>query len=289
MSVATARPASLRLPIDGMTCASCVGRVERALKKVPGVQAVNVNLATEAAEVEAAESLDVSALTRAVEDAGYQVATRTVDLDVDGMTCASCVGRVERGLRRVAGVLEAMVNLATERAQVIATRETTDAALLHAVAEAGYTARVPVDGAGGVPAPRAGEMREKRHLLIAIALSAPLVLPMLGLLVGRHWMLPGSVQWALATPVQFWLGARFYRAAWKAVRAGTGNMDLLVALGTSAAYGLSLYELLAGRAHLSGGQLYFEASAVVITLRVMNAQLSVHALQRKRRTVGRQR
>ena len=119
--------------------------------------------------------------------------------------------------------------------------------------------------------------REARHLLIAAVLSLPLALPMIGLLWGEHWMLPGWVQWALATPVQFWLGARFYRAAWKAVRAGTGNMDLLVALGTSAGYGLSVYQLMQPALHHGVRPLYFEASAVIITLILLGKFLEARA------------
>jgi Cu+-exporting ATPase len=278
MSASATAAATLRLPIEGMTCASCVGRVERALTRMPGVEAASVNLATETAEVRAAAGYDLASLTRAVEDAGYRVATAEVDLDVSGMTCASCVGRVERALRRVAAVLDASVNLATERAHVRTAGAVAPETLIAAIQEAGYSARLPDRDLSDASAPQeARRGREARHLLIAAVLSAPLVLPMLGMLVGEHWMLPGWVQWALATPVQFWLGARFYRAAWKAVRARTGNMDLLVALGTSAGYGLSVYNLVRGATQGGVAPLYFEASAVIITLILLGKFLEARA------------
>src|SRR5690606_33271342 len=113
--------------------------------------------------------------------------------------------------------------------------------------------------------------------------SLPLVLHMLALPLGEHWMLPGWVQWLLATPVQFWLGARFYRAGWKALKARTGNMDLLVAIGTSAAYGLSVYHLLAPAPHHGAAPLYFEASAVIVTLILLGKWLEARA---KRQTTA---
>jgi len=282
------------LPIDGMTCASCVARVEKALGKVPGVGEANVNLATETAQLTpgaAAPDLQ-SAIdaVRAVEQAGYEVPRQSARLRIVGMTCASCVGRVEKALGRVPGVLSASVNLATETAEVTwagrtAGRATLQAVLLAAVAKAGYEAAL--DGAGG-PTPAALQapwwhLGDGARVVLAALLSAPLLLPMLLMPLGVHWM-PGPLwQWALATPVQFWLGARFYRAGWKAVRAGAGNMDLLVALGTSAAYGLSLATLWrAGPAGLDGHlPLYFEGSAVVITLVLLGKWLEARA---KRRT-----
>ena len=199
----------------------------------------------------------------------------TWTLSVKGMTCASCSGRVEKVLRRVPGVLTAEVNLATERAEVtVATRDVDVAQLIEAVQDAGYEASPVVDEDSAKLEPPS--LPGWWPVALASALSAPLVLPMLGMAWGQHWMLNGWWQLALATPVQFWLGARFYVAAWKALRAGAGNMDLLVALGTSAAYGLSLYELL--RHGADGLQhLYFEASAVVITLVLLGKWLEARA------------
>ena len=264
------------LPIEGMTCASCVGRVERALQKIPGVSEVSVNLATEAASVRASPGVGLAELRSAVEKAGYTVGESSLGLDIAGMTCASCVSRVEKALLRVPGVLRAEVNLATETASVtLATRQIDEAALVAAVERAGYTATPRHEGADAGAATRTARTAEWWPVALAAVLSAPLVLPMIGLLFGQHWMLPGWIQLALATPVQFWLGARFYRAGWKAVKAGSGNMDLLVALGTSAGYGLSLVQLL--RYGNQSMQLYFEASAVVITLVLLGKWMEARA------------
>jgi Cu+-exporting ATPase len=268
---------SLSLPIEGMTCASCVGRVEKALGRVPGVRSASVNLATERAEVQVDASVAVQALNQAVEAAGYSVALDDVSLGIEGMTCASCVGRVEKALLRVPGVQSAQVNLATETASVRRLRGTASTAeLLRAVQAAGYTAH---DAALPVEAPKRRGLGEGRTVLLAALLSAPLALPMLGALWGSHWMLNGWAQLLLATPVQFWLGARFYRAGWKALRAGSGNMDLLVALGTSAAFGLSLVLLLRSQQWLTQEMphLYFESSAVVITLVLLGKWLEARA------------
>jgi len=269
--------------IEGMTCASCVTRVEKALRRVPGVANATVNLATETAAVEASPDVTPSALLGAVEhavsDAGYQVAEQSFELAIGGMTCASCVGRVEKALRAVPGVVEASVNLATEKATVRGVRGAVDAAVLTAaVQKAGYEATPVTD-----PAAEAASHEGPAWWPVAVAalLSLPLLLPMLLEPFGVHLMPPSWVQFLLATPVQFWLGARFYRAGYKAVRAGSGNMDLLVALGTSAAYGLSLYEWWRAPEG-SMPHLYFEAAAVVITLVLLGKWLEARA---KRRTV----
>ncbi|AKJ30723.1 heavy metal translocating P-type ATPase [Caldimonas brevitalea] len=264
-------------PVEGMTCASCVARVEKFLAAVPGVKDATVNLATEAATVEADAAVGLDSLRSAVEKAGYQLAEQTVELQIEGMTCASCVGRVEKALRRVPGVVAAEVNLATERALVrVAAREADSSSLVAAVEKAGYAAAPVAAMAGQAPATAVRRGADWWPIALAAALSLPLVLPMFGALWGSDWMLPGWVQWALATPVQFWLGARFYRAGWKALRAGAGNMDLLVALGTSAGYGLSVYQL---GVHGDHGMphLYFEASAVVITLVLLGKWLEARA------------
>jgi len=202
----------------------------------------------------------------------------SLSIKIEGMSCASCVGRVERVLAAVPGVGKVSVNLATEMARVESDQPVDFAALERAVDRAGFHAlpEAPPD-APSRPAPvGTGGF----HVLLAALLSLPLVVPMLLELTGSHAMLDGRIQWLLATPVQFWLGARFYRAGWMAARAGSGNMDLLVALGTSAAYGLSVYQLLAGGA---AAHLYFEASAVVITLVLLGKWLEARA---KRQTAS---
>ncbi|QZP35108.1 heavy metal translocating P-type ATPase [Pseudomonas sp. DR48] len=268
------------LPIAGMTCASCAGRVERALSKVVGASAVSVNLATEQARVQA-PSDSLPALMEAVQQAGYSVPQQTLELSIDGMTCASCVGRVERALAKVPGVKSVSVNLANERAHLELLGHVDPQTLIGAVTKAGYSASV-----WEVEHPQTDNQQQRLHrerwaLIMAIALALPLVLPMLLQPFGVHWMLPAWVQFALATPVQFIFGARFYIAAWKAVRAGAGNMDLLVALGTSAGYGLSLYEWATAAGRMP--HLYFEASAVVIALVLLGKYLESRA---KRQTAS---
>ena len=266
---------TLTLPIEGMTCASCSARVERALQRVPGVQQVSVNLASESAAVELDAPVGADVLSQAVEKAGYTVPREQAELRIDGMTCATCVARVEKALKAVPGVIEASVNLATSSAQVSRLAGTARTmALLQAVQRAGYEAAA-ADSSGAAPAPPRRNHDPGWKVALAVALSAPLVLPMLGDLFGRHWMLPALWQFVLATPVQFWLGARFYRAGWSALRAGTGNMDLLVALGTSAAFGLSLVLWARGDPHL-----YFESAAVVITLVLFGKWLEARAKKR---------
>jgi Cu+-exporting ATPase len=280
MSSAVSATAERLLPIEGMSCASCVARVEKALAAVPGVRQANVNLATEAASVWADAAVPLEALRAAVQRAGYHVSEQPVRLRIEGMTCASCSARVERVLKRQPGVISASVNLATEVADVVLAAREADVPALQAVVErAGFKA---------LPLREEGDAAEARRrvpwsatggpVAAALALSLPLALPMLGLLLGRHWMLPAGLQLVLATPVQFVLGARFYKAGWKALRAGTGNMDLLVALGTSAAFGLSLYLMLTGGEHL-----YFEASAVVIALVLLGKWLEARS---KRQTTA---
>ncbi|WP_261523863.1 heavy metal translocating P-type ATPase [Burkholderia multivorans] len=287
---------SVELDIDGMTCASCVSRVEKALAKVPGVTHASVNLATERATVEASADVSAARLVEAVEQAGYRAtpvesapstvtsapvdrdATHSIDLDIGGMTCASCVSRVEKALEKVPGVTHASVNLATERASVRAAGPLDADALIAAVTNAGYRATLAAAPSAGakaaassIPAApdrdarkRQEALRERNLVIASAVLSAPLVAPMLAAPLGIDAMLPGWLQLVLASIVQFGFGARFYRAAWHAVKARAGNMDLLVALGTSAAYGLSLWMLLRDPAH--PGHLYFEASAVIVTL-----------------------
>ena len=274
-------PTQFDLPIDGMTCASCAGRVEKSLAKVPGVRSVSVNLATEQARIEApAESLP--ALVEAVQQAGYSVPAHSLELDISGMTCASCAGRVEKALAKVPGVKSVSVNLATERAHVELLGQVDPGLLINAVTQAGYGASLHQSEKTTEDDQQKRLHRERWALTLAIVLALPLVLPMLLAPFGIHWMLPAWAQFVLATPVQFVLGARFYVAAWKAVKAGAGNMDLLVALGTSAGYGLSLYEWAIAEPG-SMPHLYFEASAVVIALVLLGKYLESRA---KRQTAS---
>jgi Cu+-exporting ATPase len=204
-----------------------------------------------------------------------------VTLVIDGMTCASCVARVEKALTHVPGVTSASVNLATEKARIDGAAP--PAALLAAVEAAGYAARIETADAPAAPVKTGAA--SWWPVAAGALLSIPLVLPMFLAPFGIDAMLPGWVQWLLATPVQFWLGARFYRAGWSALRAGAGNMDLLVAIGTSAAYGLSLYLLLTQSGH-AVSHLYFESSAVVITLVLLGKWLEGRARRQTIEALG---
>ncbi|NOG72595.1 heavy metal translocating P-type ATPase [Roseicella sp. DB1501] len=266
-----APPPPRSLPIAGMTCAACANRVQRALAKVPGVTAASVNAASERAEI--AGSAALPDLVAAVQRAGYAVPETRLSLGIAGMTCATCALRVEKALRRVPGVLEAGVNLATETARIRMLAGTEDAALAEAVRRAGYTVRSAEEAEAAAAAPGG---HERRNLILAAILAAPFLIGMLGMGLGRDWMPHPWLQLALATPVQFWLGARFYRAGWAALRAGSGNMDLLVALGTSAAFGLSLW-MLATHGPAAKHHLYFEASATVILFILLGKWLEARA------------
>ncbi len=263
--------------VEGMTCASCVGRVEKSLSRVPGVVSASVNLATEKAFVHASEAIPPAQLSAAVRKAGYVMKTDSVTLEIRGMTCASCVSRLEKVLGKVPGVTEATVNLATEKARIDSIGVPLSQ-LVAAVQKAGFEASPAQPVAP--PDVRPGFDKEVPSLpdwwpvALAGVLTLPLAVPMLGQFFGTHWMPPGWVQWLLATPVQFWLGARFYRAGWKALKAGSGNMDLLIAIGTSAAYGLSVWLLLV---HGSHAHSYFETSTVVITLVLLGKWLEQRA------------
>lgn len=203
-----------------------------------------------------------------------------LDIGIGGMTCASCVSRVEKALKKVPGVRAATVNLATESARIVfAPSEQMEARLRRAVRDAGYE---PVAANASIDAPDASPWAGFLPVAIGLALSAPLALPMLGDVFGQHWMLPAWVQFALATPVQFILGARFYKAGWHALRALTGNMDLLVAIGTTAGWALSVWLWLISEPG-SMVHLYFEGSAIVITLVLLGKWLETRA---KRQTTA---
>lgn len=212
--------------------------------------------------------------------------SNTIDIAVGGMSCASCSSAVEKALLATPGVIGATVNLATEKARVQLAKPDLLQNAIAAVQKAGYDAE-PIETASqpsSAGASRAGSHPTKHTdhegtmVLWGALLTLPLVLPMAGMLFGKHYMLPGWVQLLLASPVQFWLGARFYRGALKAIQNRTGNMDLLVAIGTSAAFGLSAYMLGEGNPHL-----YFEASAAVITLVMLGKWLEARA---KRQTTA---
>ena len=217
-------------------------------------------------------------------DTANTISPLSLDIGIGGMTCASCVGRVEKALLRVPGVQSASVNLATESARVVYVARQdkeapVDALARRAVRDAGYE---PKESDAALDAPEPSAWEGFAPVAWGFALSFPLVLPMLGELLGWHWMLPAAWQFVLATPVQFFIGARFYRAAWHALRAASGNMDLLVVLGTTAGWALSVWLWLrapeGAMVHL-----YFEGSALVITLVLLGKWLEVRA---KRQTTS---
>ncbi|MBU4530901.1 MAG: heavy metal translocating P-type ATPase [Desulfomicrobium sp.] len=291
------------LAIEGMTCASCVGRVERALKAVPGVLDASINLATERAEVRFVGPVVRADLIRAVESAGYTVATSTVELAIDGMTCASCVGRVERALRAVPGVAEASVNLATERATIKGSADA--AALIAAAADAGYDAR-PVDRGAAANAEAEAQKDEERRILSRdLALSAALTAPVFVLEMGSH-LIPGMhhliastigmsaswlIQFVLTTLVLGFPGMRFYRKGMPALLRAAPDMNSLVAVGTLAAYAYSLLATFApGLLPAGTVNVYYEAAAVIVTLillgRVLEARAKGRTSEAIKRLVG---
>ena len=273
----------LDLPLSGMTCAACAARIEKVLNRLPGVDA-SVNLASERARIAlSSNETSPAQLVASIEKAGFGVPQQSVELAIEGMTCAACSARIEKVLKRLPGV-EAAVNLATERARIRFVPGVADPALLIATIEkAGYTARRVDDNSRAEDKARklAVYQAELRRFWIAAALTLPLVAQMLTMFSGAGWsghahqdLLPRWLQLGLATPVQFWIGARFYEGGWKSLRGGGANMEVLVALGTSAAYFFSLIVTLGAIESLP---VYFEASAAVITLVLLGKLLEARA------------
>lgn len=294
---------TVSLPIEGMTCASCVGRVERALKIVSGVLDASVNLATERADVRLTGPVDRADLIRAIEIAGYTVTASTIELAIDGMTCASCVGRVERALRTVPGVTEASVNLATERATVKGSVDV--ATLVEAVAGVGYEAR-PVDRSGAANAEAEAQKEEERRVLsrdlaIAVGLTLPVFILEMGshVIPGMHHLIASTIGMSASWLIQFALtslvlavpGIRFYRKGIPALLRGAPDMNSLVAVGTLAAYAYSLVATFAPALLPAGTvNVYYEAAAVIVTLillgRVLEARAKGRTSQAIKRLVG---
>ncbi|WP_421575197.1 heavy metal translocating P-type ATPase [Stenotrophomonas maltophilia] len=294
----------LSLPIEGMTCASCVGRVERALTAVPGVMSASVNLATERADLGFIGAADPLAVVRAIESAGYTVREDSTELSIEGMTCASCVGRVERSLGQVPGVIAASVNLATERAQVRHLAGTVSVADLEAAVEkAGYTARaVTVSTAAAGDQEEERREGEARALRRSLVLAAALTLPVFILEMGshlvpamHHWVMhtlgmqtSWYLQFALATLVLFGPGLRFFRKGVPALLRGAPDMNSLVSLGTAAAYGYSVVATFAPGALPPGtANVYFEAAVVIVTLILLGRTLEARAKGRTSQAIKR--
>jgi P-type Cu+ transporter len=293
---------TLSVPIKGMTCASCVGRVERVLSALPAVSAANVNLATERAEVTFRGTPDPIAVVRAVEDAGYAVAEESVEFQVEGMTCASCVGRVERALEATPGVMGASVNLATEKASVRYLAGVVSADdLAETIRNTGYEPRRLGIAAADDPVQDARD-REYRQLSRSLALAAVLTIPVFALEMGSHFV-PGVDEWimdnlghreswylqfALTTLVLFGPGLRFFRKGIPALLRRAPDMNSLVALGTAAAYGYSVVATFAPRALPPGTvNVYYEAAAVIVTLILLGRTLEARAKGRTSEAIKR--
>lgn len=280
----------ITLDLGGMNCASCAVRIEKALAEVPGVRAASVNFAAEKAAVEFdPEQVDVHALVDAVKDTGYSVRTRTRQVGIVGMSCASCAARIEEALRELPAVQKVNVNLATERATVEYVGELSFADIKRKVEEAGYQALnlEETDAVDREKAAREAEIRGMwRRFVAGAVLSLPLFVFMLGeLLPGLRALLPAAAvqllwspwfQLALATPVQFGVGLHFYVDAYHALRGRTANMSVLVALGTSAAYFYSLGVTVWGQ-RLGTHHVYYETAAIIITLIVLGKYLEARA------------
>lgn len=273
----------LDIPISGMTCAACAARIEKVLNRLPGVVA-SVNFASERASVELSSTATTpQQLVTSIEKAGFSVPLQTLELGIEGMTCAACATRLDKVLNRLPGV-EAVVNFASERARVRYLPAVVDSAqLLSTIAQAGFVGRVVDDRSREEEKTRklAVYQAELRRFWVAALLTLPLVAQMATMFSGTDLsghghqdLLPRWLQMALATPVQFWIGWRFYDGGWKALRGGGANMDVLVALGTSAAYFFSLIVTLGDMHHLP---VYFEASAAVITLVLLGKLLEARA------------
>ncbi len=281
----------LVLPITGMTCANCSTTIERNLNRMSGVKEASVNLATERAKVifdpAVVSATQIDAL---IGDLGYGVAKARVELPIAGMTCANCVNTIERNLRKAPGIEQVNVNLATEKASVVYNPAMVDVtAMKELVADLGYQ----VIETGGVDeaeaedaerqARQAETERQKRLLIIGLIFTVPLfALSMardLGLL--SHWAHESWVNWmmwALATPVQFYVGRDYYVNGYKALKNGAANMDVLIAMGSSAAYFYSVAVILVGLVGVNlGAHVYFETSALIITLIRLGKYLEARA------------
>lgn len=269
----------LTLPVQGMRCAACAARLEAVLTRTPGVTQASVNLALERADVAFDPRVgSTTSIVRTITDAGFEVPRESHSFEVRGMRCASCAAAVEKALLALPGVLEAGVNQALQRADVtVIAGEASPSELAAAVQRAGYTLQLAtptIDPNRDTQQPT--PQRELPLLLLAIVLTAPLILQMFAMATGLHFHLTAWTELLLAAPVQFICGAQFYRSAWKSLAARSGNMDLLVVMGTSAAFAYSVH-LLLGMGSSATGQLYFEASAVVITLVMLGRFLESRA------------
>ncbi|CQR71821.1 Copper-exporting P-type ATPase A [Sporomusa ovata DSM 2662] len=270
------------LKIGGMSCAACASRIERGLAKLPGVDKAAVNIATEKASVTYDRSqLSLSEIANKIEALGFTVIKDKVDLKISGMTCAACSGRVERSLTKLPGIASAVVNLAVEKATVTYYPNVVSVSDIKAKIESiGFGAHELTDTLAVDKEKKAREAevnRQRLRLFIAAGFSLPLLLGMVLHMLGAmgratELLMNPYLQLILATPVQFIAGWQFYRGAYLVLKNGSANMDVLVVLGTSAAYFYSIANVLRHEPHL-----YFETSAILITLILLGKLLEATA------------
>jgi P-type Cu+ transporter len=266
------------LQISGMTCAACAVRIEKGLNKLEGVQTANVNLALERSNVKYdPDQINIADIEKKIKDLGYDVVYEKTEFDITGMTCAACAARIEKGLNKLDGVVKANVNLALEKATVeynsavLSTGE-----IINRIENQGYGAQIKEDGKETSDHRQKEIEKQTRKFIFSAILSFPLLWAMVGhfsftsfIWVPKLFMNPW-VQLALATPVQFYIGKQFYTGAYKALKNKSANMDVLVALGTSAAYFYSLYLSILSIGGMNHSvELYYETSSILITLIIL--------------------
>ncbi|MGL4922732.1 heavy metal translocating P-type ATPase [Aeromonas sp. 30P] len=277
-------PIHLQLPLSGMSCANCAGRIATSLNKLDGVSAT-VNFALEQAAIELASPDRLPAVLDSIKSQGYDYGSETFLFQITGMTCAGCSARLNKMLAALPGVISAEVNFSIEQARIVLVPGMqTPAALREQIEALGFGAQLAQGSASGRrqqllerEAQEAATARQAQtRVIVSALLTLPLLVGMLAMAGLFPWHLPAWLELLLATPVQFWVGRRFYRGAWLALKNRAANMDVLVATGTSAAYFYSLYLLLTlGMA--ASGKLYFEASAIIITLISLGKLLEARA------------
>ncbi|NQT31923.1 MAG: copper-translocating P-type ATPase [Deltaproteobacteria bacterium] len=274
----TRKAKKAHIPITGMTCATCAATIQKGLSRMPGVERAEVNFASEKASIEYDPArVTLSKVKNAISQLGYGAATRKSIFPVSGMTCTSCVSRVEQALSGVPGVISVNVNLASEKATVEYIEGTEPADLRRAVKEAGYELGAEAETLEDVTTASQRDTRNIRNRFIVAAVLAAAIMALMWTpsFAGKPYLL-----WALATPVQFWAGWRFYRGAWGALRHRTADMNTLIAVGTSAAYFYSLVAVIAPGLFAAGGlevHLYFDTSAMIITLILLGRFLEARA------------
>jgi len=274
------KPGKASIEVGGMTCTTCALTVQKALAETEGVNRADVSFAAEKASIEYDPAkTDLAKITRAINQLGYNARTEKTTFTVSGMSCASCVSRVEKSLQGLPGVVSVAVNLASNRAVVEHTRDADIAGMLHAVADAGYKMEVVTAEEGRVDTASQREMSELRNQFI-FALCVAAVIMLLSMTSALDYAWKPYLLWTLATPVQFWAGLRFYRGAWGALKHRAADMNTLIAVGTSAAYLYSVAVVLFPHFFAAAGighGLYFDTSAMIIALILMGRYLESRA------------